>query len=80
MKLGYFPLRCEGGNDPLPVKKEDVVLERMYDVRFAGDEEFMQLMQWLDVHLAGRFPKGASYLQKLNDIEPAFTFFIFGNE
>ena len=37
----------------------------MYDVRFAGDEEFIQLMQWLDVHLAGRFPKGASYLQKL---------------
>jgi hypothetical protein len=64
-KVGEIPLRSEGGNDPVSETKEQVVLERMYDVRFAGDEEFMQLMDWLDVHLAGRFPRGASYLEKL---------------
>ena len=64
-ELGEIPLRSEGKNNPISQKKAEIVLERMYDVRFAGDEEFMELMQWLDVYLAGRFPRGTNYLEKL---------------
>jgi len=34
---------------------------RMYDIRFAGDEELLELMKWMRSHLSGRYSRGASY-------------------
>jgi 5-methylcytosine-specific restriction endonuclease McrA len=39
------------------------VFEKMYEIRFAGDEELMELMRWMKAHLSHRFPKGAGYLE-----------------
>jgi hypothetical protein len=33
----------------------------MYEVRFAADEELMELIKWMRSHLSHRFPKGVSY-------------------
>jgi hypothetical protein len=37
----------------------------MYDIRFAGDEELIELMRWMKTYLSGRYPKGASYLEMI---------------
>jgi 5-methylcytosine-specific restriction endonuclease McrA len=64
-KLGEIPLRCEGENDPLREALPALELERMFDIRFAGDEELMELMRWMKTHLSGRYPRGASYLEMI---------------
>jgi 5-methylcytosine-specific restriction endonuclease McrA len=40
-----------------------VVLEKMYEIRFAADEELMELIRWMKSHLSHKFPKGASFLE-----------------
>jgi hypothetical protein len=40
-----------------------VVFEKMYEIRFAGDEELMELMAWMRSHLSNRLPKGVSFLE-----------------
>jgi 5-methylcytosine-specific restriction endonuclease McrA len=37
----------------------------MYEIRFAGDEELMELMRWMKTYLSGRYPQGASYLEMI---------------
>jgi 5-methylcytosine-specific restriction endonuclease McrA len=62
-KLGEISLHSEGKNDP-GVKgstPKRIVYEKMYEVRFAADEELMELIKWMRSHLSHRFPKGASY-------------------
>jgi hypothetical protein len=65
-ELGEISLRCEGENNPT-VKNStpeiEVVLEKMYEIRFAADEELMELIRWMKAHLSHKFPKGASYLE-----------------
>jgi hypothetical protein len=65
-ELGYFSLRSEGKNNPT-VKNSTPemrkVLEKMYEVRFAADEELMELIRWMKSHLSHKFPKGASFLE-----------------
>jgi 5-methylcytosine-specific restriction endonuclease McrA len=39
------------------------VLERMFEIRFAADDELMELIRWMKSHLSHKFPKGASYLE-----------------
>jgi len=64
-KVGENPPRSEGkkltsdGGSTAP--KQAISYERMYDIRFAGDEELLALMKWMRLHLSGRFPTGASY-------------------
>jgi hypothetical protein len=60
-ELGDLTRHGDGSNPPLPA----VELERMYDIRFAGDEELMKLMRWMKTYLSGRYPKGASYLEMI---------------
>jgi 5-methylcytosine-specific restriction endonuclease McrA len=64
-KVGEISLRSEGENNPPRPVLPAVELERMYDIRFAGDEELMELMAWMKTHLSGRYPKGASYLEMI---------------
>jgi hypothetical protein len=33
----------------------------MFEIRFAADEELMELIQWMKCHLSHKFPKGASF-------------------
>jgi 5-methylcytosine-specific restriction endonuclease McrA len=40
-----------------------VVLEKMFEIRFAADEELMELIRWMKCHLSHRYPKGASLLE-----------------
>jgi 5-methylcytosine-specific restriction endonuclease McrA len=59
-ELGEISLHSEGKNNPVsPMTR--TVFERMYEVRFAGDEELMELVGWMRTHLSGRFPRGASF-------------------
>jgi hypothetical protein len=65
-ELGEIPLRCEGENNPTvknstPEMRE--VLEKMYEIRFAADEELMELIRWMKSHLSHKFPKGSSFLE-----------------
>jgi 5-methylcytosine-specific restriction endonuclease McrA len=71
-KLGEIPTRSEGKeftsvNNPTPLESHAqsgvVRMERMYDIRFAGDDELIEMMAWLRSHLSGRSPQGASYLE-----------------
>jgi 5-methylcytosine-specific restriction endonuclease McrA len=64
-KLGEISLRCEGKNNPIPDPPPAVVLEKMYEIRFAGDDELMELMAWMKAHLSGRYPRGAGYLEMI---------------
>jgi len=62
-KVGEIPPRSEGkksSSDERP-PKQTISYERMYDIRFAGDEELLELMKWMRSHLSGRYPSGASY-------------------
>jgi len=65
LELGKMTRHSDGSKDPVgenstPEMKE--VLERMFEVRFAADEELMELIQWMRSHLSHKFPKGASFL------------------
>ena len=35
----------------------------MFEIRFAADEELMELIQWMKRHLSHKFPKGVGYLE-----------------
>ena len=35
----------------------------MFEIRFAADEELMELIRWLKSHLSLKHPKGASFLE-----------------
>jgi 5-methylcytosine-specific restriction endonuclease McrA len=49
---------------PQPERPElTVVMEKMFEIRFAGDEELMELIRFMRLHLSRRFPKGASFLE-----------------
>jgi hypothetical protein len=39
------------------------VVERMFEIRFAGDDELMELINFMRSHLSHRFPKGSSFLE-----------------
>jgi hypothetical protein len=65
-EVGEMPRHSDGSTDPTvnmstPEVKE--VLERMYELRFAADEELMELIRWMKCHLSHRYPKGASFLE-----------------
>jgi len=65
LELGKMNRHSDGAKDPgdkisTPEVKE--VLERMFEIRFAADEELMELIQWMKSHLSHKFPKGASFL------------------
>jgi len=65
LEVGETTRHSDGAKDPsdkisTPEVKE--VLERMFEVRFAADEELMELIRWMKSHLSHRFPKGASFL------------------
>jgi 5-methylcytosine-specific restriction endonuclease McrA len=60
-KVGEIPPRSEGKKLPTNERPQTISYERMYDIRFAGDEELLELMRWMRTHLSGRFPTGASY-------------------
>jgi hypothetical protein len=64
-ELGEMPRHCDGANAPMPgaalVEVKEVV-ERMFEIRFAGDDELMELINFMRSHLSHRFPKGAGFL------------------
>ena len=65
-QLGDLTRHSDGSNAPTiemstPEVKE--VLERMFEIRFAADEELMELIQWMKSQLSHQFPKGAGYLE-----------------
>jgi 5-methylcytosine-specific restriction endonuclease McrA len=35
----------------------------MFEIRFAADEELMELIKWMRSHLSHKFPQGASFLE-----------------
>jgi hypothetical protein len=65
-ELGEISLRGEGKFDPtvmISTPEIQVVLEKMFEIRFAADEELMELIRWMKCHLSHRYPKGASFLE-----------------
>jgi hypothetical protein len=57
-------ISASGDNVSTPeLTKAKVVFEKMYEIRFAGDEELMELMTWMKSHLSNRLPKGVSFLE-----------------
>ena len=66
LELGEISLHSEGANDPTAEKSTpevEVVLEKTFEIRFAADEELMELIRWMKCHLSHRHPKGASFLE-----------------
>ena len=64
-ELGEISLHSEGANAPTVEKttrEVEVVLEKMFEIRFAADQELMELIRWMKCHLSHRYPKGASFL------------------
>jgi hypothetical protein len=66
LEVGEKTRHSDGSKDPsdeisTPEVKE--VLERMFEIRFAADEELMELIRWMKSHLSHRYPKGASFLE-----------------
>jgi len=64
--LGEISLHSEGKIDPTVNKSTpemEVVLEKMFEIRFAADEELMELIRWMKSHLSHKYPKGASFLE-----------------
>jgi hypothetical protein len=68
-ELGEISRHCDGKYDPnVEISTPDemaakVVFEKMYEIRFAGDEELMELMAWMKSHLSNRLPKGVNFLE-----------------
>jgi 5-methylcytosine-specific restriction endonuclease McrA len=63
-ELGQISLHSEGKNSPTvnnSTPRIEVVLERMFEIRFAADEELMELVRWMKSHLSHKFPKGANF-------------------
>ena len=63
-ELGQISLHSEGKNNPtgkISTPEMEVVLDKMFEIRFAADEELMELIQWMKCHLSHRFPTGASF-------------------
>jgi hypothetical protein len=65
-ELGEIPRHSDGSFPPTvknstPEMRE--VLEKMYEIRFAADEELMELIRWMKSHLSHKFPEGASFLE-----------------
>jgi len=63
-ELGQISLHSEGKNDPTvnnSTPEIEVVLEKMFEIRFAADEELMELIRWLKCHLSHKYPMGASF-------------------
>jgi hypothetical protein len=64
--LGENSLHSEGKYDPT-VKNStpeiEVVLAKMFEIRFAADEELMELIKWLKSHLSHKYANGASFLE-----------------
>jgi hypothetical protein len=63
-ELGEISLRCEGKYNPTvknSTPEVEVVLERMFEVRFAADEELMDLIKWMKCHLSHKHPKGVGF-------------------
>jgi 5-methylcytosine-specific restriction endonuclease McrA len=69
--LGEMTRHSDGSNNPTDEKSTSetvapelrVVMEKMFEIRFAGDEELMELIRFVRSHLSHRFPKGASFLE-----------------
>jgi hypothetical protein len=65
-QLGEISLHSEGKFHPT-VKKStpeiEIVLEKMFEIRFAADEELMEPIRWMKSHLSHKYAKGASYLE-----------------
>jgi 5-methylcytosine-specific restriction endonuclease McrA len=70
-ELGEMTRHCDGSKNPTdenptpePERPElTVVMEKMFEIRFAGDEELMELIQFMRSHLSHRFSKGATFLE-----------------
>jgi 5-methylcytosine-specific restriction endonuclease McrA len=65
-ELGQISLHGEGKFDPtvnISTPEINVVVEKMFEIRFAADEELMELIRWLKCHLSHTHPKGASFLE-----------------
>jgi len=63
-ELGQISLHSEGKFDPtdkISTPEIEVVLEKMFEIRFAADEELMELIRWMKSHLSHKYPKGASF-------------------
>jgi 5-methylcytosine-specific restriction endonuclease McrA len=70
-ELGHITRHCDESyaptdenSTPEPERPElTVVMEKMFEIRFAGDEELMELIRFMRGHLSHRFPRGASFLE-----------------
>jgi 5-methylcytosine-specific restriction endonuclease McrA len=66
LRRSFWTASSEGKNNPtvkISTPEVEVVLERMFEIKFAANEELMELIQWMKCHLSHRFPKGASFLE-----------------
>ena len=61
-ELGEISLRCEGENNPtVKHSTPGIIVEKMFEIRFAADQELMELIQWMKSHLSHKYPKGATF-------------------
>jgi hypothetical protein len=61
-ELGENSLRCEGKFDPTDkISTPEIIIEKMFEVRFAADDELMELIRWAKSYLSHKYPNGASF-------------------
>lgn len=65
VKVGEIPLRSEGKKLTTDEKSTPAAceFEKMYEIRFAADEELMELIRWAKSYLSSRYPGGVGFLE-----------------
>jgi hypothetical protein len=66
-ELGEISLRCEGKFDPTDkISTPEAIIEKMFEIRFAADEELMELIRWAKSYLSHKYPNGAGFQEVFN--------------
>jgi hypothetical protein len=66
LRRSFWTASRDGSKDPgdeISTPEVIEVLERMFEIRFAADEELMELIKWMRSHLSHKFPRGTSFLE-----------------
>lgn len=64
--LGEMTRHSDGSKNPADetsTPELTVVMEKMFEIRFAGDGELMELIRFMRSFLSHRYPKGAGFLE-----------------
>ncbi|MGD8415078.1 MAG: HNH endonuclease signature motif containing protein [Candidatus Latescibacterota bacterium] len=61
-ELGEMTRHCDGSNSPTDkISTPEAIIEKMFEIRFAADEELMELIRWAKSYLSHKYPNGPSF-------------------